>query len=181
MNPFFVLALLFQGGPRVAVDREVYLRTLNPIIRDLGELARDDDPCRRDVRCLRDRLTAMQKALQSLRNDLEAGAGGPPPPPPPMHRPQPMSEADFQQLVAAINGAAMSEEKVGLVRDAAQNSWFGVDQVIAVMNAIAFSQQKVDAAALMYPRVLDQKNWFKVYGALSFSADKAALRKRVGG
>jgi hypothetical protein len=48
------------------------------------------------------------------------------------------------------------------------------------MKLASFDDTRVDIAVALAPRVLDGDKWFEVYGALSFSSSRDALRERLG-
>jgi len=95
------------------------------------------------------------------------------------HAQGPMAPDDFEALLAALKGAPFSSDKLVLVRDAAKRNRFETDQVLRVVKLFSHGSEQVDAAVAMYPRVVDKKNFFKVYGVLSFSSDRDSLRKKV--
>ena len=142
-------------------------------------------------------LASMRARLVRLRAVLDAApvssAPSPvvvvtPPPrdrprqdnPPPPAAPQAMDAARFADLTADIKKAPFADGKLDLVRDAVAHHHFNVDQVVAVMQLIPMSSDKVEAAALMHPRLVDPQDFFKVYKHIPFSGDQDALRARVG-
>ena len=93
--------------------------------------------------------------------------------------PTAMSPGEYATLLQAVKDASFSDSQVELIRIAAQHNFFTVDQVIGVVGAISFAQTQVEIAALMYPRVLDRRDWYRVYGALTFDSSKRSLKQRV--
>ncbi len=89
------------------------------------------------------------------------------------------SAGEHGRLLAAVQNEAFSEAKLLVLRDAAAYSWFTVDQVVAFMGAMTFGKDKVEAATLLHPRVIDLENWYRVYGMLTFDSEKQELRERV--
>lgn len=90
------------------------------------------------------------------------------------------SASDHGRLLAAVENEAFSDAKLIVLREAVAYNWFTVDQVVAFMGAMSFGKDKVEAAAVLHPRVIDLENWYRVYGALTFDSEKEELRKRVG-
>lgn len=95
--------------------------------------------------------------------------------------PYAMAERDFSALASQLGKAAFADDKLGLVKTAAQTNYFTVAQVIALMELASFDDTRVEIAAVCAPRVVDGDRWFEVYGALTFSSSRDALRNRVGG
>ncbi len=91
-----------------------------------------------------------------------------------------MSRAPMDGLRAAIEGESFGDGKVAVLRAAAAGNWFTTDQVIELLPLFAFSDDRVEAAVVLYPRVLDPENWFRVYGAFDFDSDKDEVRRRLG-
>jgi hypothetical protein len=106
----------------------------------------------------------------------------PAPPPPPAEvdpGPQPMEPGRFQDLLRALKDLSFSRDQLNYLRDAARHHWFLADQVRQVVAGFDFGKDKVDAAALLYRRVLDRENFYQVQDALDFESDREALRKRI--
>ncbi|MDP2315743.1 MAG: DUF4476 domain-containing protein [Pseudomonadota bacterium] len=96
----------------------------------------------------------------------------PPPPAPPV-----MSDREFTALVAAVKGEAFSSDQLGIVRSAARSSYFTIAQVGVVLDQLAHSSDKIEAATILAPRVIDRQNAWKLNEHLTFSSDKEAVRK----
>jgi hypothetical protein len=132
----------------------------------------------------RDRRTMVQidRAIQSTLDRaamyIEAAPAPTPPPPPPMLRS--MNDRDFRALTDQIARASFGDDKLVVVQSAAQHHYFTVAQVIAMMKLASFDDTRVEIAVACAPRVIDRDKWFEVYGALSFSSSRDALRDRVG-
>jgi hypothetical protein len=90
-----------------------------------------------------------------------------------------MSEGQFGELMSALRNESWTDGKMAILRDVARYNQFTVDQVRAVMGQFAFGDDKVEAAALLYPKTVDRDRWYQVYAALTFGSDKDALRQRT--
>lgn len=182
---------------RVAIDRDRYLKTVNQLIKDIGELddRNENNPKKEDRKWIRERLEEMRKDLVGVRADLEAApvvAGGPMPPPippPPMPPPIPVPPAQpeamtgmqFAEFVGELKKQSFDKERLALLKEVSAENWFTTDQVIQAMGLFSFSSEKIAAGTAMYPRVVDQKNWYKVYSTFSFSSDQEKLRRQTSG
>lgn len=91
-----------------------------------------------------------------------------------------MDARAFASLTTEVNRAGFTEDKLALIKTAAATSYFRVAQVIELMKLIGFDESRVEIAVMLAPRVLDGDKWFEVYGALSFSSSRDALRQRLG-
>ncbi len=98
------------------------------------------------------------------------------PPMPPLA----MAAEPFAALTAAVESESFGDEKVAVLRAAAADNLFVVEQVRRLLPLFTFSDERVEAAVILYPRTIDQENWFQVYQEFDFDSDKEELRKRLG-
>ena len=144
----------------------------------LIELA-DEAEDKTERKSLRTQAQALEQGIAATRKVLEALARDNDKPAKPA-KPQPMPGASFAQLIEAIRAASFDDDKVAVVRHAAQTNWFSANQVGSVMDQISFDDGKIDAAAAMWPRIVDPENSFSIFNKLAFDSSKEKLRKRVG-
>jgi hypothetical protein len=91
-----------------------------------------------------------------------------------------MASGPFLQLEAAIENEAFDDGKLAVLQTAARGNHFTVSQASTLVSLLTFSDGKVDAAATLYPLVVDPENWYQIYGVFDFDSDKEALRSRLG-
>ena len=112
-----------------------------------------------------------------------------PPPPPPAAEPYPvydntpqaMAPREFRRLRQSVAAARFADDRVALVRTAAEHNLFTVAQVVELMKALDFEQSRLDIAEFLYPRVVDVDAWYQVYAALEFDTSRDQLRRRTEG
>ncbi|RME25878.1 MAG: DUF4476 domain-containing protein [Deltaproteobacteria bacterium] len=92
----------------------------------------------------------------------------------------PVSEAELGSILAAIDGESFSDGKLAVLRSAAAEHWFTADQARRVIEQFSFGEDKVAAGTVLFPRIVDPANWYRVYDAFDFDSDKEALRRAVG-
>ncbi len=108
-----------------------------------------------------------------------------PVPMPHIENPETLSDpvaCDTEQLQAietALEEESFSDAKLALLQEISLQHSFDVAQVKELLEAFSFGDDKVEAAALLHPRIVDPENWFQVYEAFDFETDKEALRARV--
>jgi hypothetical protein len=95
----------------------------------------------------------------------------------PEHKPhnamlQPMPAADFNALLSKINAESFSDDQMRVLRTAVNNYNFSCDQIIRLIGAFTYSEDKLDALRLTYPKVTDPKNNFNIIDAFTYSSDK---------
>ncbi|MCB9664836.1 MAG: DUF4476 domain-containing protein [Alphaproteobacteria bacterium] len=135
-------------------------------------------------------LRALDRTLDQVDATPGRGPRGPGPAvqAPPPHRggwapaPGPVAcdHGSFQRIVAAVDATPWSQERLALVREAARDRWFTVDQVLVLMDHVTWGSDKVEVAAMLHPHLVDPQDSYRLYGALTFSSDKASLRSRLG-
>lgn len=191
-------------GDMVAVERGWYRKVVEQLLKDADSLEEknEDNPDKNSRKAVREVLVAMRKDLVAMRADLEKAPFARPAGdviaeiPPTLHVPPPtlattpivtpagpipLTDGEFSDLLKAIKKASYSSDKLALVKDVAAIGWFTVDQVAKVMQEFSYSNEKVQAGATLYPRVVDKQNWFKVYSSLTYSSDRDKLRKLTSG
>jgi hypothetical protein len=157
------------GKEALTIDRDAL---------SLIELA-DEAEDKAERKTLRTQAVTLEQGVATTHKVLEALAARDDDKPSKPAKPQPMRNAEFGQLVEAIRSASFDDDKVAVVRLAAQNNWFLASQGAAVMDLLAFDDGKIDAAAAMWPRITDPENYFVMMNKLTFDSSKEKLRKRV--
>ena len=90
------------------------------------------------------------------------------------------STEDFNSVVLRVAAESFDSGKLELLADATVDRWYTAAQVRRMLEEFSFDRDKIEAAVVMHPRVVDMKNWFKVHDAFSFDSSKEELRRRVG-
>jgi hypothetical protein len=157
------------GKQALEIDRDVLA---------LIELA-DEAQDKHERKALRAQAVTLEQSVATTHKVLEALAARDDDKPAKPAKPQPMTSAAFGQLVEAIRSASFDDDKVSVVRLAAQNNWFSANQGAAVMDLLSFDDGKIDAAAAMWPRITDPEHYFVMMNKLTFDSSKEKLRKRV--
>jgi hypothetical protein len=184
----------------VGVDREATLQQLADLDGQLGDVASMSGRNRKVLR----RLATMHEQISRLAQDI---AGAPEASPGRGHHRydhddgayddsanQPgfgtggngsyanrtMTDAEFKTFLASVANATYASDQLALVKDQASRAWFTAAQVAAVVDQLAYSSDKVEAAAALWPTIVDPQNAYQIYDHLPYSSDRDALRQRVG-
>jgi len=182
------LAALARSARKDA-DTDRLARSADKLTRNAGKLVdiADEASDRRERKTFRAKAERLERQLSDLSRSLEAKAEDdagdgdrdrdrrPAPP-----KPTAMTAASFKAFVGAVSKESFDNSKIGVVSSAAQGNFFLASQVAAVMDQFTFGAGKIDAAATMWPRVLDPQNSFVLHDKLTFSSDKDRLRQRIG-
>ncbi len=84
--------------------------------------------------------------------------------------------ADVLQQVEA---ESFADGRLRIIRTAAQSRWFTAAQVRQILLALDFSEERIEAGRILYPRVVDIENWSVVYGAFDFKGDAQRLEETL--
>ncbi|MFT4977699.1 MAG: hypothetical protein ACI8S6_003606 [Myxococcota bacterium] len=120
---------------------------------------------------LQSKADALDGTLRSLDRTV-AQLQGPPPP-------RVTSSDELGRIESAIARESFSDDRLAVLRSASEGRRFTSTQVRRLMDQFTFSDDKIAAAVLLFPKVVDQQNWYTVYSALTFGSDKAELRQRT--
>ena len=91
-----------------------------------------------------------------------------------------ISSRELKKILSAMDSEAFSDGRLDILRSASNRRSFTVAQVKEIMEAFPFGDDKVKAAAMLFPQVTDTENWYTVYAALDFDSDRKALRVKTG-
>lgn len=92
---------------------------------------------------------------------------------------KPMGDAAFLDFKKQVASESFSDDKRSLVEMVASSNHFTTAQVRELLEVFSFEDDKVDVAALLYTRVVDRGNYYKVLEAFTFSSSKDELRQRL--
>lgn len=87
-----------------------------------------------------------------------------------------ISAADFAALKKAVDDASFSDEKLGVVKTAAEHSGFTIQQVGELVDLMAHSSDKLGVVEVLNKRIVDRKNGFKLLSHFTFSGDKEKVQ-----
>lgn len=91
----------------------------------------------------------------------------------------PMHDAQFAQMIAQIQAEPFSSGKMSVLTIAAEYNYFSSAQTRAVVSSLTFSSDKVEAAVLLYPKILDPGAFYQVLSAFTFESSKEEVRTRL--
>jgi|GEM_PF-2704382 len=92
----------------------------------------------------------------------------------------PMDDVQFYRLVTQIENEPFSEGKLRIISLAAEYNYFSSAQIYTVIASLPFSADKIEAAVLLYPMVVDPDAFYQVLSAFTFESSKEQVRARLG-
>lgn len=180
MKALVIAVALLCGAPALADHDEPDVEQRLDRVALLLDRAMNEDRPRK-----RDRL--MQKArreVEALRRELRRA----PPPPPatqPAYPPQPvvypMDPAAFDALKRAVRTESFPRDQLRVIASAAPAHWFLTEQVRELLAQFTFPRDRLEAARLLRPRILDVENYYRLYASFEFPSDKAQLKQILDG
>lgn len=160
-----VVEALIQPSPAATVSVE----TLRQIEKELDRLEGD-------VGALRGaRRGKALRRVARIRRWIESAGGQIVKKPAPL--PAPMGEDDFESLYVALDQAPDDHGRLKVLAEACARSAFTTTQVAEVLRRFAFSQEQLEAASLMIPRVVDLERGFTLFELFPRAADRRGLRR----
>ena len=91
-----------------------------------------------------------------------------------------MDSEEFAVFIAHLRAESFSSDRLSLVRTVAADNYFTTAQVATVIREMSFSSDRVDCAVLLYPRVVDQSDFYRTYSAFTFDSSKREVQARLG-
>ena len=77
-----------------------------------------------------------------------------------------MTDEEFKDAMGVINNEMFPKNKLALAKTTLKNSRITTGQLLIMMKAFPFDEEKIDLAHFAYPYVTDHKNYIKVPKAL---------------
>lgn len=98
-------------------------------------------------------------------------------PPPSVAEPLPMSEAEFGQFLSALDDSWPGY--ISFLEHPVAHNYFTAAQAIQIIDEVRFGYEEVQAAVMLYPRVVDKHNWYLVEQSITFSHNRQQLRQQI--
>jgi len=90
-----------------------------------------------------------------------------------------MSESDFSNLIKRINAESFSDDQMRVLRTAAKNHNFKVNQIVRILDCFSFGEDKLSALSISYPGCLDPQNNYEILDAFTYSDDKSEAERII--
>lgn len=90
-----------------------------------------------------------------------------------------MSESDFSNLIKKINDESFSDDQMRVLRTAAKNHNFKVNQIVRILDCFSFPDDKLSALSISYPGCVDPQNNYEILDAFTYSDDKSEAERII--
>lgn len=97
------------------------------------------------------------------------------------YEPMYLGDEALAAVLYDLDRATFSSDKMSIIRHVAGSYTMSVHAAKRMVSRLTFSNDRVQALEVLYPRVQDKQNWYRVYDLLTFSSDRDQLRSRCGG
>ncbi len=89
----------------------------------------------------------------------------------------PMGPAAFENLVRQLEEESFSDDKLEILRTAAEHNAFTVSQVARLMDLFDFGDDRVEVVRILKSRIVDPENAHELLSHVEFEDEKQALRE----
>lgn len=90
-----------------------------------------------------------------------------------------MSEAEFKKLKSNVENESFADDQISVIRIAAKNKYFTIDQLIRLLSVFSFAEDKIEAVRIVYPKVVDPDNAHNLMSAFTYSDDKKTVENII--
>ncbi|MCB0495422.1 MAG: DUF4476 domain-containing protein [Cyclobacteriaceae bacterium] len=90
-----------------------------------------------------------------------------------------VTDDDFTDIISTLRGVYFSRDKMELMERWVKDRCFSVEQIKTMMKEFPSGKDAVEVAKMCWWRCNEQKNYYKVVDALTFSTDKQELNQFI--
>ena len=157
------------------VDEQLRLKFANGALREIGR-GQLPNMAGGEVVDLQMAVPGVSVDITINESGFDPVEGRPPPvdelaPPPPLE-PVAMNPQEFGRLEQAVKDESFSSDQLDLIETAAAHHWLNMAQVVALLEHLSFSSDKLAALEILRHRIVDPQNAHLLNDAFSFSSDK---------
>jgi hypothetical protein len=93
----------------------------------------------------------------------------------------PMEDSSFRELKKSVIASIYGDTSIKVLTRAAEENFFSVSQILEILQLLTFSDDKVEALRVLYPRCADPENKFKLMNAFLFDSDRDLAAEIIEG
>ena len=87
----------------------------------------------------------------------------------------PVGADRFERMMERIYDASFSEDKVNLAKQILRTNCLVIEQLLEIMEEVAFDEGQLDLAKFAYDHIYDLENYYEVFSVFSFSSSSEEL------
>ncbi len=92
-----------------------------------------------------------------------------------------MAPEAFHKLLAQLEDASFADDQLEILETAAAHNTFTAHQARRILEKFSFEEDRLKAAKILAPRIVDRENLHELYDAFEFSSSKKKLREVLEG
>ncbi|HRX81252.1 MAG TPA: DUF4476 domain-containing protein [Pirellulaceae bacterium] len=128
----------------------------------------DDRQLREQLELLLSRAALKAEDLEELLGGLPRGA-----------EKLPMSDEDFAKLLANLKEQSFDEQKLEFVKTFVKGRPLNCDQASKLLKTFSFDDDRIAAAVIVHPGLVDSENFFEVLKIFPFDSSRKQVMEAV--
>lgn len=92
---------------------------------------------------------------------------------------QPMRHSRFQAFLRSLKKESFDDVRIEMIEGQIQSEYFDVSQLKKMVALFVHEDQKLEVTQLVYPRLVDKEDIFKVYDLFEFSHTKSEMQEWI--
>lgn len=88
---------------------------------------------------------------------------------------KPVGADRFERMMERIYDASFSEDKVNLAKQILRTNCLVIEQLLEIMEEVAFDEGQLELAKFAYDHIYDLENYYEVFSVFSFSSSSEEL------
>ena len=91
----------------------------------------------------------------------------------------PLTMETFGYLMIKLEKESFDSAKLDLLRVSVRNNYFTIAQLCEIIGLFTFDKEKVESIRIIYPKVIDKENNFKLLSKVTFSSSKEQIKEII--
>ena len=92
-----------------------------------------------------------------------------------------MAPEAFERLLQQLEDASFADDQLSLLKTAATHNTFTAHQAQRILEVFDFEEDRLKAAEILAPRIVDRENLHRLYEAFEFSGSREKLQEILEG
>jgi len=88
-------------------------------------------------------------------------------------------DPDFAKILQGVKAESFDDGKVSFLEGLGKKRFFTCDQARQILATFSFDDDRVKAAVLLYPQLVDQENFFMVLKVFTFDSSRKSVRAKL--
>ncbi len=92
-----------------------------------------------------------------------------------------IDDESFHEFIVQLEDETFTDDKISLLKLAVEDNYFSVDQLCIIMDMFDFEEDKVASVRIVFPKIIDYGNSFKLITKVDFSDSKEEIHYIITG